>query len=268
VREGGTSDEFFRKPLLTQGWVSRGTAVLPPQMSLDMGNEIKKQPAAKSLICSGGVEGLEAEVRPQGGLTVGPKGKGWAFVRSEASIFYYSGHGAFWDGSLIEPSHEHFVTPEDLLAYWHKNTRHRKGPMNLDCLIIAGCSVLYIDFNNAGNPYNQGRKWVKLLCTNIDGGSLRVLLGYGAGKEPSPSPRGGKAPKDFDDLEKNPGKRAQWGNLIAADMARAIAGGLPDREWGKKWIEVNRKHNIYTAIAIDVWDGYRDALHPDRTYKI
>jgi chorismate mutase/prephenate dehydratase len=83
---------------------------------------------------------------------------------------------------------------------------------------IAGCSVLYIDFDNRGNTYAHGHDWAQLL-TSRDG-PLVALLGYGAGKEAYPSPRGGKAPADID-IHGKP-----VGNMIAQHFAQAMASGL------------------------------------------
>jgi hypothetical protein len=263
ARTGGTSDAYFRKPLLDKGWLSRGVGRQPLSGGMDRGNAALHQPAALLLFEAGGVEGVEAEVKPQNGLVVGPKGQTWGLLRSAADIFYYSGHGAFWDGALIEPNHVDWLTPEGLYSYWRRVQPFGRGPMDLDVLILAGCSVLYIDFDNPKNPYSQGRKWAKLLCnTGNDGGPLSVLLGYGAGKEPAPSPRGGKAPADID-LNGKP-----VGNMIALHMAKEIANGLKYKDYVKKWIDVNRNAGIYTAIGIDVYNGYRDALNPDKTRKL
>src|SRR5439155_1012810 len=70
------------------------------------------------------------------------------------------------------------------------------SPMDLDVLIIAGCSVLYVDSDDSGNAYSHGRRWAELLTSRK--GPLVALLGYGAGKEAPPSPRGGKAPADVE----------------------------------------------------------------------
>ncbi len=260
ARGGGTSDIFFRKPLLAKGWLSRGVGHQPKVGTLDPGNEARQEPASELLFKCGGVEVIEAAVQPQPGLTVGPKAREWAFVRSAADVFYYSGHGAFWNGGLILPNHDNWLTPEALLDYWRRQPKTGKGPMDLDVFFIAGCSVLYIDFDNPGNPYSHGRRWAELL--NNRQGPLVALLGYGAGKEAPPSPRGGKAPADSD------GKGHQTGNLIAQRMAEAMAGGLAYKDYAAKWVEINRKAGIYTAIGIDVWEGYRDALNPDKPRKL
>jgi hypothetical protein len=175
-------------------------------------------------------------------------------------VFYYTGHGAFWNGQIILPNHEDWLAPETLLGYWERQPKTGKGPMDLDVMFLAGCSVLYIDFDNPNNKYSHGRRWAELLTSRK--GPLVALLGYGAGKEAAPSPRGGKAPLDAD------GKGHQTGNMIARRMAEAIAGGLEYKDYAAKWIEVNRNAGIYSAIGIDVWGGYRDALNPDRTRQL
>src|SRR5262249_23768595 len=137
---------------------------------------------------------------------------------------------------LIQPNHDDWLTPAGLWSCWRKMQVAGKGPMDLDVLIIAGCSVLYIDFDHPSNPYSHGRAWAKLLCNaGKDGGPLLALLGYGAGKEAPPSPRGGKAPADID-IHGHP-----VGNDIAGRMAREIAKGLEYKEYVKTWIDVNRK---------------------------
>src|SRR5262249_7340319 len=138
--------------------------------------------------------------------------------------------------------------------------RRTNGPWDLDVLIIAGCSVLYIDFDNRSNPYAHGRDWAQLLTSR--NGPLVALLGYGAGKEAYPSPRGGKAPADID-IHGKP-----VGNNIARNFARAMASGLEYKDYVTKWLEVNRNAGIYTAIGIDVWSGYRDALNMDKAHAL
>jgi hypothetical protein len=260
ARGGGTSDLFFRTPLLKKGWLCRGIGRQPKSGPLDMGNALKQEPASMRLFEAGGVEVIEAAVQPQNGLVIGSKGTQWAFVRSAADVFYYSGHGAFWDGNLILPNHEDWISPETLLNFWRRQPQGGKGAMDLDVLFIAGCSVLYIDFDNPNNGFAHGRRWAELLTNRK--GPLVALLGYGAGKEAPPSPRGGKAPADSD------GKGHQVGNLIAQRMAQAIAGGLPYKEYVTTWLEVNRNAGIFSAIGIDVWDGYRDAMAIDKPRKL
>jgi hypothetical protein len=259
ARAGGTSDAFFRAPLLRNGWVSRGVGQQPKNGLFDLGNEHRQEPSSLRLFQSGGVEVVEVGVKPQNGLVL-KKAKNWAFLRSAADVFYYSGHGAYWDGNLITPSHDDWMSPETLLAYWRPQKQSTKGAWDLDVLIIAGCSVLYIDFDNPTNKYSHGRQWAELLTDR--GGPLVALLGYGAGKEAPPSPRGGKAPADSD------GKGHQAGNTIAQKMAQAIAGGLEYKDYVSKWLEVHRGAGIFTAIGIDVWSGYRDALAPDKPRKL
>jgi hypothetical protein len=259
ARTGGTSDAFFRPPLARGGWVSRGVGRQPDKPVLDLGNEHRQEPSSLRLFQAGGVEVVEVAVQPHNGLVL-KKGKNWGFLRSAADVFYYTGHGAFWNGDLILPGHQDWLSPEMLLASWRCQKGSTKGPWDLDALILGGCSVLYIDFDNAKNPYSHGRQWAELLMTR--GGPLAVLLGYGAGKEAPPSPRGGKAPVD------NDGKGHQLGNVIAQHMAQAMAGGLEYRDYVSKWLEVNRTAGIYTAVGIDAWSGYRDALAPDKPRKL
>jgi hypothetical protein len=259
ARGGGTSDAFFRAPLLRSGWVSRGVGHQPKDLLLDLGNERRQEPSSLRLFQSGGVEVVEVAVKPRNGLAL-KKGNTWGFLRSAADVFYYSGHGAYWDGSLILPNHDDWLSPEALLAYWRPQKQSTKGPWDLDVLIIAGCSVLYVDFDNPTNKYSHGRKWAELLTDR--GGPLVALLGYGAGKEAPPSPRGGKAPADSD------GKGHQAGNLIAQKFAQAMAGGLEYKDYVSKWLELHRNAGIFTAIGIDVWNGYRDALAPDKPRKL
>jgi hypothetical protein len=106
--------------------------------------------------------------------------------------------------------------------------------MDLDVLIINGCSVLFWNHLNekVDDPdrKNYGLEWAKLL-TQKDG-PLLAILGYRY-----------RAPLD-----------EPWGNLIADEMAKAIVDDL-GTDWDRytrKWLEINSRHQIcWTAAAFD-----------------
>ena len=84
-------------------------------------------------------------------------------VRSPADVVYYSGHGLSGSGKLgidtqPKPCPQHgpvldWLGPSDLTPVWI-------SPMDLDILILAGCSVLNINFTSP--PTGPGVAWSKL----------------------------------------------------------------------------------------------------------
>jgi hypothetical protein len=149
VRVGGTSHKEFLRPLVKAGWALRGSAVQPGKGKKDpTGDAAKEQPDAQTLFRAGGVEVLEVNVSPAPGLTLGGHARAWAFVRSPADVFFYSGHGAWWDCSLLHETgnrqnpYEPWLTSEQLLPAWRRQPALARSPMDLDVLIINGCSVI------------------------------------------------------------------------------------------------------------------------------
>ena len=149
VRDGGTSAAKFRTKLAHGGWALRGAAKQPGEGKPDVtGDVLDEQPDAKTLFLSGGVEVLEVSVPASSGLKVGPKDRTWIFIRSPANVFFYSGHGAWWDCSLLlDVGHDlysNWLDPEDILPEWRKQGVDvtRSPWWNLDVLIINGCSVI------------------------------------------------------------------------------------------------------------------------------
>ena len=70
------------------------------------------------------------------------------FVRSPADIVFYSGHGAWWDGNLLRDQGHHtydsWLEPAELLGSWMRDASNlQASPMDIDALIINGCSVLF-----------------------------------------------------------------------------------------------------------------------------
>jgi hypothetical protein len=96
--------------------------------------------------------------------------------------------------------------------------------MDLDILILAGCSVLKIDFSSSPSS-GPGLGWSRLL--RAKGGPLAALLGYQRG-----------APCD------NPN-----GDRIARQMAQRMAKGSTN--FARDWLEVNGDNNANNAVAMD-----------------
>jgi len=223
VRSGGTSDAAFRGAL---GWNPRGFASQPIVVGASTGSESGEIPDAFSLFRSAGVEVIEVRVPSQPNWRVPSAIK--RLIRSPADVVYYSGHGLSASGKLgidIEnkPCGEHgtyrdWLGASDLAPVWTK-------PMDLDLLILAGCSVLKIDFSTSP-PTGPGLQWARLLTAK--GGPLSAVLGYQRG-----------APCDKPN-----------GERIAQKMAERMAGG--STHFVKDWLEVNGDNNANNAVAMDV----------------
>jgi hypothetical protein len=223
VREGGTSDKKFRDAL---GWSFRGRGV---QSDHPNGSERDESPDAKRLILSGGLEVLEAKVVDRPGWEM-KRPSAARLVRSPADVLYYSGHGLSKEGCLAihcdcdtrsVTGYDCWCTPEDLLKYWKK-------PLDLDVLIIAGCSVLRIDYFSlpprpTGGP---GLRWAKLLKAN--GGPLEVILGY-----------------NDEALSDDHGA-----DDIAAQMGKKIKAGLQPNQWVYTWLQINAHNHPQSRPAV------------------
>lgn len=227
VRPGGTSDARFRAAL---GAASRGIATQPSTATGSTGDETREVPDAMALFRAGGVEVLELAAQPRPNWRTG--GAVRRLVRSPADVFYYSGHGLSASGKLaIETTgaacgtsgvFADWLGPAELAAVW-------PATMDLDVLVIAGCSVLRIDLSTSP-PSGPGVGWTRLLRSR--GGPLVALLGYQRG-----------APCDHPN-----------GDAIAAAMGARIRAGSTD--FARDWLTVNGDHNANNAVAIDdrgVW---------------
>jgi hypothetical protein len=222
VRSGGTSDSEFRKSL---GWNPRGSATQPIAVGTSTGSESAEIPDAFTLFRSAGVEVLEVKVQAQPNWRLPPAVK--RLIRSPADVVYYSGHGLSASGKLgidIEnkPCGQHgtyrnWLGPADLTPVWVNS-------IDLDLLILAGCSVLKIDFSTSP-PNGPGMEWAKLL--NTKGGPLVALLGYQKAA-PCDSPNGDK---------------------IAREMAGRMARGSTN--FVRDWLEINGDNNANNAVAMD-----------------
>ena len=223
VRRGGTSDAEFRRALK---WNSRGIGVQPGTVGASTGSESSEIPDAFTLFRSAGVEVLELKVPALPNWRV--PGSVKRLVRSPADVVYYSGHGLSASGKLAldinnkpcgQPggSFSDWLGPSDLTPVW-------TSPMDLDVLIIAGCSVLRIDFSTSP-PSGPGVGWSRLL--RGQGGPLAALLGYQKG-----------APCD------NPN-----GDRIAQQMAQRMTAG--STSFAHDWLTVNGNNNANNAVAMD-----------------
>jgi len=245
VRAQGTSDAHFRGPLATNGWFQRGIGHQPSSPGGDTGNDLLEQPDAKKLLFAG-VEVLEVAVVKQPGWKVKQE-KDWAYVRSPADVFYYSGHGAIWNGQLIlHHDYDDWVGPEELLSYWKMS--QPTPPADLDVLIINGCSLLNWEEKTGHDPMkespskdskNIGLRWGKLMCTTKNGGGpLRVMLGF----------------YDSAPIDDVPNPRALTGNKIAENFAARMAKlGSNYDAYAQAWLDVNK--STRAAAAIDM-QGY------------
>ena len=124
VRENGTSDKKFRKPLVDAGWSLRGVGLQPDKGKWDITGGVKDdQPDALTLFKVGGVEVVEVTVPAGNGLESGGNYRAWAFVQSPADIFFYSGHGLLTNGQLVRGrgffhDYQDWLSPRDVLDEW------------------------------------------------------------------------------------------------------------------------------------------------------
>jgi hypothetical protein len=239
VRHGGTSDALFRGTLAKGGWAVRGAGRQPAAGKADLTGSVQdEQPDAKTLFLAGGVEVLEVSVPASSGLKVGPQAKSWIFVRSPADVFFYSGHGAYWNCNLLTEQANHtyhdWLSPETILDAWQRQRDQNSMPWDLDVLVINGCSVIgntgQSEVGAYGVAANCARRWEKLLLRK--GGPLFAILSYR-----------GTAP-----LDKN------GGDLIALEMAKAIVKDLGHNwdAYARRWVEINAKlPQTRTAAAMD-----------------
>jgi hypothetical protein len=246
VRSGAdaNSDKEFVRPLRNADWSQRGAAVQAraiPANSSDMGID---RPDALTLFRAGGVEILELAVVAQPGQDLAaPLPRIRALVRSPADILFYSGHGSWETGNLLIDTGKRYLdwlAPSTIAVEWAKRTNNLQlSPMDLDVLIINGCSVLFWNHKNEPlhNPkwHSTGLYWAQLLCKEGKG-PLFAILGYRF-----------SAPLD-----------AAGGNRIAKEMGEA-AKELGPQWWkyARRWMDINRKYdNTLTAAAFDTDNGY------------
>jgi hypothetical protein len=200
--------------------------VQPDTIGSPTGSMSGEQPDALPVLQSAGVEVLDVTVEAESSWTVNDS-HSWRLIRSPADIVYYSGHGLSASNCLAIESpagsgtYPCWARASDLTPHW-------KSPMDLDVFIIAGCSVLGIDFSGS-SPSGPGLEWAKLLTGA--GGPITSLLGYAGG-----------APLD-----------SRGGDDIAREMATRIAGG--SRSFVSHWLAVNGDRKSWNAVAMDA-GGY------------
>jgi hypothetical protein len=189
---------------------------------------------------------MEVSVPASSGFKVDHQAKTWAFVRSPADVFFYSGHGGWWNCNLLREDQTGWATtgyplwlsPETLLASWRQQKDIATSPMDLDVLIINGCSVLgnwgpstdEEAYDGAQTMRSCALRWQDLLSSRK--GPLVAILSY---RDTAPLDSGG-------------------GDQIALDMAHAIVHTLGDNwdAYARKWLEINTKYRqTRTAAAID-----------------
>jgi hypothetical protein len=247
VRDGGTSSRLFRSKLAGGGWAVRGASKQAAEGKSDLtGDLMDEQPDAKTLFLAGGVELMEVSVPASSGFIVGPQATTWAFVRSPADVFFYSGHGGWWNCNLLREDHTSgastgyplWLSPETLLDSWKKQTDITTSPMDLDVLIINGCSVLgdwgrSTEAEAVDGPKTKpscALRWQDLLTSR--NGPLVAILSY----------------RDTAPMDSN------GGDQVALEMATAMIDTLGNdwNSYARKWCEINAKHKqTRTAAAID-----------------
>ena len=247
VRDGGTSSRIFRSKLAGAGWAIRGFGKQAAEgKSGATGNVMDEQPDAMTLFLAGGVELVEVKVPASPQFKVGPQATTWVFIRSPADVFFYSGHGGWWNCNLLreDPTsgattgYPLWLSPETLLEAWKKQTDITTSPMDLDVLIINGCGVLGHFGRSTASEANDHAKsmppcahrWEELLTSRK--GPLLAILGY---RDTAPLDSGG-------------------GDTVALEMAQAMIDTLGNNwaAYARKWIEINAKYpQTRTAAAID-----------------
>jgi hypothetical protein len=241
VREGGTSDRGFRNALMSGPWATRGSGIVPDRGKSNSNGVLSKdEPDGLTLFKAGGVEVIEVAIPDYSKVDSGVGLAVSAYLRSPADIFFYSGHGAFWNGNLVRDRamghvYEDWLSPEDLAQSWSMHGDGSVSPVNLDVLVINGCSVLFWNQRGLAEkvPLDRGDiglRWAKLLSKY--GGPLHAILGYRY-----------RSPADF-----------MGGDTVAAAMAQAIVGSLGSGwdSYARKWLEINvRDQRCWGAAAFD-----------------
>ncbi len=116
--------------------------------------------------------------------------------------------------------------------------------MDLDVLIIAGCSVLAVD-RSTGSVLGDGVEWAKLV--KVNGGPLKALLGYGDwddNEDGGQGPMGATAPLD-----------KGGGNALASEMGKWIETNPSLNGIIRKWLTINMSHQNPFGVGFDQ-DGY------------
>jgi hypothetical protein len=252
-RDGGTSDGYILNEM--PNWARRGSGVQPTDSGGPVtGDPQLEQPDALTLFQAGGVEVLEVQVPAQANLDVVRAPKAWAYVRSPADVFFYTGHGFWKDGNLLASRARHvtdedmrisghwyrdWLSPETLLQYWQMGSDFHRSPMDLDALVINGCGVLSDNIAD-GQGKSCAARWAELLFSKQ--GPLYVILGY----------------RDLAPLD------SDKGNWVAKQLGKALATFNGDYEsLRRKWLEINRIYKItWNAAALSSKDGY-SFIDPD-----
>ena len=133
---------------------------------------------------------------------------------SAPDYFYYSGHGSHATGGLTGN-----LTPSMVTNYWTRD---------LDCVILAGCSVLDInDYNNnfggSGHLASPGKMWCQT--------GVGTLLGYC-----------GRAPADLNNVSSA---------IITSWVSRRGSMGDIDA-----WMKANADNHAWNACAIVKGEKY------------
>ena len=197
------------------------TTVTTPATST--GDAAREVPDAMALLRAGGVEVLDARLAPRPAWTSPPPVA--RLVRSPADLVYYSGHGLRAGVLAVDTESKQCPERGTYVRWIGPSALGWRSPMDLDVLVLAGCSVLHVDVS-ASPKTGPGLDWASLLTGK--GGPLAALLGYGAA-----------APCD-----------SRGGDDIATAFGRRLAAG--SRSFVHDWLEVNMAAKATNAVAIDV----------------
>ena len=130
-------------------------------------------------------------------------------IMNQADVFYFSGHGNH-DTNALQGG----LKPSMLQGCWGRD---------LDCAILAGCSVLDINFKNASHFVSPGKVWEQV--------GPQTLLGYAY-----------KAPGD---------KGGAPTRIIRSWIANRAALGDTDA-----WMKANADNKAWNACAIEKGEKY------------
>jgi hypothetical protein len=251
VRNGGTSDEYFRRQL---GYASRGSATIPTGPGESTGDEQAEIPDALRVLEASGVEVLRVTLVDLPADVSVVESECHRLIWSPAEIVYVSCHGKK-DQSCLSGDGETCWTGSNSLDRWHEVTQSSAigtVPGSPHVLIIAGCSLMELSPGSLywGPVQGPGVSWVRLMFER--NASLAVMLGYGYTRDWHPH---WKWPPSWSWLNPVPTISAPRddpvGNSIAAQMADIIASSPDVTDLAPRWLQLNMAHRAWMAVAVD-----------------
>ena len=191
------------------GYASRGKATLDAAKTLD--STPPNSRPSDSFFKAAGCEIVTAEF---GGATSSRRQ-----IMNQADYFYFSGHGEHYNNVVHNGDGNGGIGPSAVKGYWGRD---------LDCVIIAGCSVLDINdyngiFPGESHTLSPGKAWEQT--------GPKHLLGYAA---QAPGDAGG-APTRI--IQSWIAKRAALGDVEA-------------------WMQANKESHAWNACAIEKGERY------------